>query len=144
MATILKYNLKIVQTRPDTDTPWYKPSDAWQDAWQDFNKYSEDVEVTVDDVTTTISQNRLKIFTLPVTIISEDGLISTRTYHDITANAHDEFVALLGDDSSKLIEEKNYDEEYGITYQIVSEELHYEIPTEHPVVAPPEYISTNP
>jgi len=144
MATVTTYNLKIIQTRPDIDTPWYKLSDAWLNAWADFNKYSVDVEITVDNEKTTVSENRLKIYSLPATTFSEDELISTRTYINIPANAHDEFVALLADNSSKLIEEKNYDEEHGITYQIVSEEIHYEIPTEHPVVAPPEYISTNP
>ena len=122
METITRYNVKIVQTRPNTDTPWYQITSAWQDAWNEFNKYDEEVTETVDDVTTTKLEPRLKFSLIPITVLSDDNLISTRIYYDMLPTVHDEFVALLNDDSSALTEEKTHDEANEITYQIVSEE----------------------
>lgn len=130
MATITRYDLKIVQTRPNTDTPWYNLTASWQNAWNEFNKYDEEVTEVVDGVSTTKLERRLKFSLLPFIDNSSDGLVRTRTYYDMIPSVHDEFVALLNDESSELGDEKRHAELYGITHLIVSTENVREVPVE--------------
>jgi hypothetical protein len=130
MATITRYNLKIVQTRPDTDTPWYNLNDSWQNAWSEFNKYDEEVTEVVDGVSTTKLERRLKFSLLPQIENSSNELVRTRIYYDMIPSVHDEFVDLLNDESSELGHEKRHAELYGITHLIVSEEIVREVPAE--------------
>ena len=123
METITRYHLKIVQTRPNVDTAWYDLNiSSWQNAWNQFNTHTEEVTEVVDGVSTTKLENRLKFILLPFIENSNDRLIQTRIYYDMIPSVHDEFVALLNDDSSALAAEKIYSESHGITYEIVSEE----------------------
>ena len=122
METITRYNLKIVQTRPDTDTPWYDLNISWNSAWNEFNKYDEEVTEVVDGVSTTKLERRQKFSLLPFIDDSSDGLVRTRIYYDMIPSVHDEFVASLNDESSALGDEKRHAEVYGITHQLVSEE----------------------
>jgi hypothetical protein len=122
METITRYHLKIVQTRPDTDIPWYDLNISWNSAWNEFNKYYEEVTETVDNIPTTKLESRLKFSLLPQIENSSDELVRTRIYYDMTSSVHDEFVALLNDDSSALGDEKRHAQVYGITHQLVSEE----------------------
>jgi hypothetical protein len=138
MATELQYHLKIVQTRPNVDTAWYEKTDSYREAWNEFNKYTEE-STTINQAGETIIGEviKLKINHIPIDIISDDGLISTRAWHNLASDIHDDLVAILNDDSSKISEEKKYDEAHEITYLIVSEEISVEIPTEWPVIEPP-------
>jgi len=135
MATVTTYTLTITQTRPDTDTKWYDlNSFSWQYAWGEFNKYDEEVTEIVDGITTTKLERRLKY---PLTTFinnSNDELTRTRIYRGMIPAVHDEFVALLDDDSSALGDEKRHAELYAITYQRVSEENVIEVLAPVPAV----------
>ena len=133
MATVTTYNLTITQTRPDTDTRWYdrQSNDEWNRSWKAFNFY--DVETTIDQgllegqepYTTMIAH--AKITAVEPEQISADNLTKTRKYSYIPKDVYDEFIALLNDDESDLSGERRYDEVYGITYELTTEEEVQEI-----------------
>lgn len=136
MTTITRQHLKIIQTRPNVDVPWYNLTTSWQYAWIEFNKYDEEVTEVVDGVSTTKLERRQKYSLIPFIKDSDDGLTRTRTYYEMLPSVHDEFVALLNDDDSDLSDERRYDAAYGITYELVSEEIVREIV--EPIVEPEE------
>ena len=126
MATVKTYNLTITQTRPDTDTPWYKreTDDNWLSAWKAFN--FTDVETTVnvlgeEPYTTMIAQAKITAI-FPEAPNSNYELVKTRKYLYIPEDVYNEFIALLNDDTSGLSAERIYNEGHGITYELTTEE----------------------
>ena len=126
MATVTKYHLTITETRPDTDTPWYnrKESDEWNSAWNAFNFYDEETRVEIDgeEPYTTMTARAKITAILPEDMVISHVLTKTRKYSYIPKDVYDEFIALLNDDTSGLSAERRYDEAYGITYELTTEE----------------------
>jgi predicted nucleotide-binding protein (sugar kinase/HSP70/actin superfamily) len=126
------YKLKIIETRPNLNVNWYEFDGKWKEAWREFNEFENKIASTFIDETGSeksveINQIISKVTIFPNPTISEDGLIKTREYLELTKEYHDELLSALNNEESGLYLQKAYDIEYGITHNIVSEHEEREI-----------------